>query len=181
MTGFLHIFATSNSRNKIYLPIPEPPLLSHFQVLMQLTVEQNYALQAMLAGTNVFLTGEAGTGKSTIVHEFKRQTKKNCVFLAPTGIAAVNIGGCTIHSFLRLTPSLMSEESIGSIGNKKQRELIRSVEVIIIDEISMVRSDLFWAVDYRLRQVSQGSNKKRPFGGKQVIVEAHGRSHRRKA
>lgn len=137
---------------------------------MQLAQEQEAALQTMLSGTNVFLTGEAGTGKSTIVKEFKRRTSKNCVFLAPTGIAAVNIGGSTIHSFLRFAPGPISEESIESIGNKKHRELIRSVEVILIDEISMVRSDLFWDVDYRLRQISQGRNKKLPFGGKQVIL-----------
>lgn len=137
---------------------------------MQLAKEQEAALQEMLTGSNVFLTGEAGTGKSTIVKEFKRRTSKNCVFLAPTGIAAVNISGSTIHSFLRLAPGLMSEDSIESIGNKKQRELIRSVEVIIIDEISMVRSDLFWAVDYRFRQVAQGKDKKKPFGGKQIIL-----------
>lgn len=137
---------------------------------MQLAKEQETALQEMLSGGNVFRTGEAGTGKSTIVKEFKRRSPKKCVFLAPTGIAAINIGGSTIHSFLRLAPGLMSVDSIDSISNKKQRELIRSVEVIIIDEISMVRSDLFWAVDYRLRQVSQGKNRKQPFGGKQVIL-----------
>lgn len=137
---------------------------------MQLAQEQEAALDAMISGMNIFLTGEAGTGKSTIVKEFNRRCSKNCVFLAPTGIAAVNIGGSTIHSFLRLAPGLMSEDSIGSISNKKHLELIRSVDVLIIDEISMVRSDLFWAVDYRLRQVSQGRNKKLPFGGKQVIL-----------
>ncbi len=137
---------------------------------MQLAQEQEIALKEMLSGTNVFLTGEAGTGKSTIVKELQHRTTKNCVFLAPTGIAAVNIGGSTIHSFLRFAPSLMSEESIEPISNKKQRELIRNVDVVIIDEISMVRSDLFWAVDYRMRQVAQGKNKKQPFGGKQVIL-----------
>ncbi|MDE6317568.1 MAG: AAA family ATPase [Muribaculaceae bacterium] len=137
---------------------------------MKLSEEQEEALNEMLSGKNVFLTGEAGTGKSTIVKEFKRRTSKNCVFLAPTGIAAVNVGGSTIHSFLRLVPGLMAEDSIEPIGNKKQRELIRNVEVVIIDEISMVRSDLFWAVDYRLRQVASGVNKRRPFGGKQVIL-----------
>ena len=137
---------------------------------MKLAQEQEIALQEMLRGSNIFLTGEAGTGKSTIVKEFKRRSSKNCVFLAPTGIAAVNIGGSTIHSFLRLTPGLMSEDSIQSINDKKQRELIRNIEVIIIDEISMVRSDLFWAVDHRMRQVSNGKDKKRPFGGKQVIL-----------
>lgn len=139
-------------------------------IIMQLAPEQEIALQEMLKGQNVFLTGEAGTGKSTIVKEFKRRTEKNCVFLAPTGIAAINIGGSTIHSFLRLAPGLMSEDSIEPISNKKQRELIRNVDTIIIDEISMVRSDLFWAVDFRMRQVSQGQNKKKPFGGKQVIL-----------
>ncbi len=137
---------------------------------MQLAQEQEIALKEMLSGTNVFLTGEAGTGKSTIVKEFQHRTTKNCVFLAPTEIAAVNIGGSTIHSFLRFAPGLMSEESIEPISNKKQRELIRNVDVVIIDEISMVRSDLFWAVDYRMRQVAQGKNKKQPFGGKQVIL-----------
>lgn len=137
---------------------------------MKLAQEQETALQEMFSGTNVFLTGEAGTGKSTIVKEFKRRTSKNCVFLAPTGIAAINIGGSTIHSFLRFAPGLMSEDSIEPIGNKKQRELIRNVDTIIIDEISMVRSDLFWAVDYRLRQVATGKNKKKPFGGKQIIL-----------
>ena len=137
---------------------------------MKLAQEQETALQEMFSGTNVFLTGEAGTGKSTIVKEFKRRTSKNCVFLAPTGIAAINIGGSTIHSFLRFAPGLMSEDSIEPIGNKRQRELIRNVDTIIIDEISMVRSDLFWAVDYRLRQVATGKNKKKTFGGKQIIL-----------
>jgi len=129
---------------------------------MQLAQEQEIALKEMLSGTNVFLTGEAGTGKSTIVKEFKRRTSKNCVFLAPTGIAAVNIGGSTIHSFLRLAPGLMSEESIEPISNKKQRELIRNVDVVIIDEISMVRSDLFWTVDYRLRRSHKARIRSNP-------------------
>ena len=79
---------------------------------MKFAPEQEAALQEMLSGTNVFLTGEAGTGKSTIIKEFERRTPKNCVFLAPTGIAAVNIGGSTIHSFLRFAPGLMSEDSL---------------------------------------------------------------------
>ena len=134
---------------------------------MQLAKEQEYALQCMLSGENVFLTGEAGTGKSTIIKEFKRKTSKNCVLLAPTGIAAVNIGGSTIHSFFQIAPGVLTKETIEPLINKKQRELIRNVDVIIIDEISMVRSDLFWAVDYRLRQVV---DKKKAFGGKQIIL-----------
>ena len=68
---------------------------------IKLAEEQQKALNEMLLGHNIFLTGEAGTGKSTIVQKFKRLTSRNSVFLAPTGIAAVNIGGSTIHSFLR--------------------------------------------------------------------------------
>lgn len=137
---------------------------------IKLAEEQQKALNEMLLGHNIFLTGEAGTGKSTIVQEFKRLTSKNCVFLAPTGIAAVNIGGSTIHSFLRLTPGLQSEDSIEPIASKKQRELIRSVDVVVIDEISMVRADLFWAIDFRLRQVMRGADRRCPFGGKQIIL-----------
>lgn len=137
---------------------------------MQLTQEQENALQEMLSGKNVFLTGEAGTGKSTIVKEFKRRVKKNCVFLAPTGIAAVNIGGSTIHSFMCFAPGPMNEETIGTITNKHRKVLIRNTEIIVIDEISMVRGDLFWAIDYRLRQIATNRDKKRPFGGKQIIL-----------
>lgn len=137
---------------------------------MQLTQEQENALQEMLSGKNVFLTGEAGTGKSTIVKEFKRRVNKNCVFLAPTGIAAVNIGGSTIHSFMCFAPGPMNEETIGTITNKHRKVLIRNTEIIVIDEISMVRGDLFWAIDYRLRQIATNRDKKRPFGGKQIIL-----------
>lgn len=137
---------------------------------MKLTQEQENALQEMLSGKNVFLTGEAGTGKSTIVKEFKRRVNKNCVFLAPTGIAAVNIGGSTIHSFMCFAPGPMNEETIGTITNKHRKVLIRNTEIIVIDEISMVRGDLFWAIDYRLRQIATNRDKKRPFGGKQIIL-----------
>lgn len=92
---------------------------------MQLAKEQEYALQCMLSGENVFLTGEAGTGKSTIIKKFKRKTSKNCVLLAPTGIAAVNIGGSTIHSFFQIAPCVLTKETIEPLKNKKHRELIR--------------------------------------------------------
>ena len=137
---------------------------------MQLAQEQENALQEMLSGKNVFLTGEAGTGKSTIVKEFKRRVNKNCVFLAPTGIAAVNIGGSTIHSFLCFAPGPMNEETIGTVSNKHRKALIRNAEIIVIDEISMVRGDLFWAIDHRLRQMATNGDKKKPFGGKQIIL-----------
>ncbi len=137
---------------------------------MQLDDEQNHALKLMLSGRNVFLTGEAGTGKSTVLREFKRQARQGCVFLAPTGIAAINVGGTTIHSFFLLQPGLLTSDNIEDIENSKRKRLIRATKTIIIDEISMVRSDVFAAIDFRLRSLASGGNQRKPFGGKQIIL-----------
>ena len=137
---------------------------------MQLDAEQERALKLMLSGKNVFLTGEAGTGKSTILREFKRQCTQNCVFLAPTGIAAINIGGTTIHSFFLFQPGLLTPDNLEDLENRTRRKLIRATKTIIIDEISMVRSDVFAAIDMRLRSLALGGNKHKPFGGKQMIL-----------
>ena len=124
----------------------------------------------MLSGKNVFLTGEAGTGKSTILREFREKCTRECVFLAPTGIAAINVGGATLHSFFQLKPGLLTPDSLEEIGSKSRRALIRKVKTIVIDEISMVRSDVFDAIDRRLRSLARGGNGLRPFGGKQMIL-----------
>ncbi len=137
---------------------------------MKLDNEQKYALKLMLSGRNVFLTGEAGTGKSTVLREFKRQATQDCVFLAPTGIAAINVGGTTIHSFFLLQPGLLTPDNIEDIENSRRRRLIRATKTIVIDEISMVRSDVFAAIDLRLRSLASGSNQRKPFGGKQIIL-----------
>lgn len=135
-----------------------------------LTVEQEEAVAAMLSGRNVFLTGEAGTGKSTVVREFCRRRAGECVILAPTGIAALNAGGSTIHSFFLLRPGLMTVDSVGSFGSGSRIQVLRSAKTVIIDEASMVRSDLLSAVDIRLRQVAGGAKRLMPFGGKQVVL-----------
>lgn len=137
---------------------------------IQLSSEQQQALELMLSGKNVFLTGEAGTGKSTILRKFREQCKRECVFLAPTGIAAINVGGATIHSFFMLKPGLLTPDTIEEIGSKKKRALIRKTRTIVIDEISMVRSDVFSAIDFRLRELASGNNQHKPFGGKQIIL-----------
>ncbi len=137
---------------------------------IQLSEEQNQALQLMLSGQNVSLTGEAGTGKSTILHQFRAQCTRECVFLAPTGIAAINVQGATLHSFFFLKPGLLMPEAMEEIGSKKHRAMIRKTKTIVIDEISMVRSDILWAVDYRLKEFARGSSKHKPFGGKQIIA-----------
>ncbi len=137
---------------------------------MRLTDEQREALDAMIAGRNVFLTGEAGTGKSTVLREFRERCDRPCVVLAPTGVAAINAGGATIHSFFQFKPGLLTDETIEEISNPKKRALVRAAKIVVIDEISMVRSDLFAAIDYRLRELAVGANARKPFGGKQMIL-----------
>ena len=138
--------------------------------MLQLTDEQQSALDAMMAGRNVFLTGEAGTGKSTVLKEFRKQCDRACAVLAPTGVAAINVGGATIHSFFMLKPGLMNEDTMDEIGSGKKRAVIRATKTIVIDEVSMVRSDVFSAVDIRLRSLARGGNRDKPFGGKQIIL-----------
>lgn len=132
--------------------------------------DQQVALSTMLAGKNCFITGAAGVGKSVVIKEFKKKYKGNCAVVAPTGIAALNINGQTIHSFFMLAPGLLNPESIEDIPWARKKEIIRQTNCIVIDEISMVRSDMFAAIDLRLRQCARGPNKRKPFGGKQIIA-----------
>ena len=137
--------------------------------MIELNDEQQKALDLMMSGRNVFLTGEAGTGKSTVLREFLQRCDRPCAVLAPTGVAAINVGGTTLHSFFLLKPGLLTEENLDEIGNGKKRATIRAAKTIVIDEISMTRSDLFAAVDVRLRSLAKGGNREKPFGGKQMI------------
>lgn len=135
-----------------------------------LSLDQQYALDLMLRGDNVFLSGAAGCGKSFVIDVFRRQCKRNCVVVAPTGVAAVNVKGQTIHSFFMLPPRLIIPNQIEPLKYPNKRKALRAVDVIIIDEISMVRSDLFYGIDVRLREVATYKNREKPFGGKQIIV-----------
>jgi ATP-dependent DNA helicase PIF1 len=113
-----------------------------------------------------YITGNAGTGKSTFLHYFKEKTKKKTVVLAPTGIAAINIGGSTLHSFFHFPLHLITKADIRKIRNKEK--LFAALETLVIDEVSMVRADMMDAVDQSLRV-----NRNRPyepFGGVQVVV-----------
>ena len=129
--------------------------------------EQQNALQLMLSGRNVFLTGEAGTGKSAVIHEFEHLCRKELVKLAPTGIAARNINGETIHSFFGFGTTILTPESLSEDISYDLQVMLQTVEVILIDEISMVRSDLFSAMDFKLRTACK---TQQPFGGKQIIA-----------
>ncbi len=135
-----------------------------------LSHDQQVALSTMLSGKNCFLTGFAGTGKTTVIQLFRKRYQGNCAVVAPTGIAALNAKGQTIHSFFMLAPGLLNPESIDDIPWARKKEMIRQTNCIIIDEISMVRSDMFAAIDLRLRQCARGANKRKPFGGKQIIA-----------
>ncbi|MBQ3732010.1 MAG: AAA family ATPase [Muribaculaceae bacterium] len=127
---------------------------------------------------SVFLTGKAGTGKSTFLKYICANTKKKYVVLAPTGIAAVNVGGQTLHSFFKIPfkPLLPDDPDISSITRlrkmlrytKEKIKLIRELDLIIIDEISMVRADIIDFVDRVLRVFS--GNMREPFGGKQLLL-----------
>lgn len=115
---------------------------------------------------SIFITGKAGTGKSTLLDYFRNHTKKKIVVLAPTGVAALNVRGQTIHSFFRFKPGITIDEVK---GKKKIRDpqLYKNIETIVIDEISMVRADLLDCVDQFLRK--HGRTRHAPFGGIQMI------------
>src|SRR3989338_10394707 len=102
---------------------------------------------------SLFITGRAGTGKSTLLQYFKKTTKQNIVILAPTGVAAVNIGGATIHSFFQFKPDVTLEKAWAKGGKAKKPELYRALDAIVIDEISMVRADLLDCIDVFMRRV----------------------------
>ena len=126
---------------------------------------------------SLFLTGKAGTGKSTFLRHIAATTKKKHVVLAPTGIAAINAGGSTLHSFFKLPfyPLLPNDSkySVRNIRNtmkynSEKIKLLREVELIIIDEISMVRADIIDFIDKVLRVYNR--NMREPFGGKQLLL-----------
>ena len=116
---------------------------------------------------NIFITGKAGTGKSTLLQYFRDHTVKNIVVLAPTGVAAVNIKGQTIHSFFRFKPDITPEGVDAIKIRRTQKALYQKVDAIIIDEISMVRADLLDCIDAFLRL--HGKNRMMPFGGVQLV------------
>ena len=126
---------------------------------------------------SLFLTGKAGTGKSTFLRFVCKNTKKKHVVLAPTGIAAINAGGATLHSFFKLPfHPLLPNDTRYSIRNIKEalkyngekQKIIRELELIIIDEISMVRADIIDFIDKVLRIYCR--NLREPFGGKQLLL-----------
>lgn len=115
---------------------------------------------------NVFITGKAGTGKSTLLEYFRQNTKKKVVVLAPTGVAALNVKGQTIHSFFRFKPDVTLDK-VKKIVRDRKKNVYQAADSIVIDEISMVRADLLDCVDRFLRL--NCVQERLPFGGKQMV------------
>ena len=121
-------------------------------------------------GRSIFLTGKAGTGKTTFLKTIVERSRKRPIVVAPTGVAAINAGGVTIHSFfqLPLSPYIPGAKTDSRFDfSKQKRQLIASVDLLIIDEISMVRSDLLDAMDNVLRKYRDHT---KPFGGLQLLM-----------
>ena len=126
-------------------------------------------------GCNIFLTGKAGTGKTTFLHNLHKHTAKRMIITAPTGVAAINAGGVTLHSFFQLPfgPFIPGSETYERHQqrqfrfSKEKKRIIQSLDLLVIDEISMVRADLLDAVDAVLRNHRRNNQ---PFGGVQLLV-----------
>ena len=150
-----------------------------------LSAEANYVLQFInQTNRSIFLTGKAGTGKTTLLKEIIKSTHKNCVVVAPTGIAALNAGGVTIHSMFQLpfggfipdnsTPQFLENSKFETKATLRRhfkmsglkKSVIQNMELLIIDEVSMLRSDLMDAIDFMLQSVRR---KNFPFGGVQIL------------
>jgi ATP-dependent exoDNAse (exonuclease V) alpha subunit len=115
----------------------------------------------------VFITGKAGTGKSTLLDYFRETTRRNVVVLAPTGVAALNVRGVTIHSFFGFRPDITLEKVKQIKVGREKQVLYRKLDTVIIDEVSMVRADLLDCVDLFLSL--HGPEKKEPFGGARMV------------
>lgn len=152
---------------------------------IKLTKGQKKFLDLALSGENIFLTGKAGTGKSFIIDKFVSESGKKIVKLGTTGIAASNIGGQTIHSFFQINPFQVYQGKLNHNLSNQKRKAIKKAEVIIIDEVSMMRPDLLDAIqgrcDLRRKQIIfVGDLKQLPViqsGKEQHIVNSIYGSH----
>ncbi|MDU1891934.1 MAG: helix-turn-helix domain-containing protein [Dysgonomonas sp.] len=141
-----------------------------------LSINESFALAADIVNhtsQSVFLTGKAGTGKTTFLHHIRKNTDKNIIVAAPTGVAAINAGGVTLHSLLQLpfepfTPNFEGKKKLDFHFKlrKSKIEMLRELDLLIIDEVSMLRADVLDAIDYMLRRYR---NNQQPFGGVQML------------
>lgn len=133
---------------------------------IKLSIEQQKLFEHMEDTKNhIFITGKAGTGKSVLLQYFKLNSAKQLAVVAPTGVAALNVGGQTIHSFFKLPPQFITKETLKLTA--KTALLLRNLDTIVIDEISMVRADLMDGINYLL-QMARSNDL--PFGGVQIVM-----------
>ena len=133
---------------------------------IEFTSEFTHALNLIQSGQPlVFITGKAGTGKSTFINLIRLKIRKNVVVLAPTGVAALNAQGQTIHSFFHFPPNAVDLSAVKQVYNRK---LYEKMDILVVDEVSMVRADLFDAIEKFLRFNAKDSKKM--FGGVQVVL-----------
>ena len=131
----------------------------------ELTAEFEYALDRFESGDHLFVTGRAGTGKSTLLGLLRRTTRRNLAVVAPTGVAALNVRGQTIHAFFGFPGKLLRP---GDVRRRRNRSLYARLETLVIDEVSMVRADLLDRIDESLRLNRDRPDE--PFGGVQVVL-----------
>lgn len=134
---------------------------------MQLDEIQLEGIRLGNEGKNLFITGDPGCGKSTLVNNLAVNTRKNLALLAPTGIAALNIGGSTLHRFFRFPREILINDNFLDHISEETIERIHATDTFVVDEISMNRADNFQGMDTILREFG---DSKAPFGGKQMIV-----------
>ncbi len=144
--------------------VAPPPPTPAFRPL-ELTAEFEYALDRFEAGQHLFVTGRAGTGKSTLLQLIRRTTQRKLAVVAPTGVAALNVRGQTIHSFFGWPGKLLTA---GDMKRSKKRGLFERLETLIVDEVSMVRADMLDRIDEFLRLNRDRMDE--PFGGIQVVL-----------
>lgn len=164
---YLYLSNNSNKNDKPLVQVKEKEIEKEIpKQQFELTDEFKEILE-ILKNTNesLFITGKAGTGKSSLLKHFIKSTNKKHVILAPTGIAALNVGGQTIHSFFRFQPSIVNSSKIEP--DYVRVDLFKNLEMVIIDEISMVRVDLMNGIDIALRKNRNRLNE--PFGGVQMV------------
>lgn len=134
---------------------------------MEETEQLTNALEELLDGRkHLFITGRAGTGKSTLLSKYRKLASEPLVVVAPTGVAALNVEGQTIHSLFRFSPNISLDEVTEVAKKHPQKKLFKSLKTLVIDEVSMVRADLFDCMDRFLRLVR---GKDVPFGGVRLV------------
>lgn len=156
------------NRQATHAPARTPSVASKPEPLEAIEVTREYRLIGEVLDSGfpiVFVSGKAGTGKSTLIQYLRHVIQKNVAVVAPTGVAALNVKGATIHSFFRFPPRVLMDEDIVQV---RDRRLYQKLDLLIVDEVSMVRADVIDGMDRFLRL--NGRDENAPFGGTQLLL-----------